>query len=261
MKRIAYKSMFLLALCAMLLMTGCIFVKKPAETDDGSEQILAELNAMKEQLNAANAELEALKKEESNNNTVTTPVDTAKPEPIITEVEIPVEMIVAENCTINGKQTVQVDGETEIHAVADEIEGYVFDHWFYDGAEDYESGPVADFAFSYPVAICAVFRERRVITCKDCHITLLDKKGHSVGKNYTEFDFEEDYVNPETKEKCKGGSISFYIFADVPKGKEVDHWIINGVKYEPPYNNVAKFRVEGQTEPTVYEVVFRKASK
>ena len=77
MKRFAYKSMFLLALCAMLLMTGCIFVKKPVETEDNSEQILAELNAMKEQLNAANAELEALKKEESNNNTVTTPVETA----------------------------------------------------------------------------------------------------------------------------------------------------------------------------------------
>ena len=114
--------------------------------------------------------------------------------------------------------------------------------------------------FADAAAVIAVYRERRVITTKDCHFTLLDKKGKSVGKSYTEFDFENDYTNPETKETCKGGEISYYVFADIPKGMEVDHWLINGVRYEPPYNDIRKFRVEGQTEATLYEVVFRKAS-
>ena len=40
-----------------------------------------------------------------------------------------------------------------------------------------------------------------------------------------------------------------------PKGKQVDYWLINGVKYDPN-TNLQKFRVKGQTAATVYEVVF-----
>ncbi|MBQ6078529.1 MAG: hypothetical protein IJK88_10585 [Clostridia bacterium] len=258
MKRFGFRYIWIPVLCMLLLLTGCsLLPHKPAENDD-AEQILAELNAMKEQLNAANNELEALKEAEKQNNTATVSVDTSTPEPVVTEVQIPVESIVGKNCTLNGRDSVRIEGETEVHAVANEIEGYVFDHWVVDGEEDYESGPDAYFTFSYPVAVCAVYHERRIVTFKNCHMTLLDKKGNSVGKSYTEFDFEEDYTNPETKQKIKGGTIEFYVFADVPKGMEVDYWLINNVVYEMPYNNIVKFRVEDQTEATLYEVVFRK---
>ena len=248
----------------LLLLTACTGGQKPA-ANDANEQILAQLNDMKQELESAKNELNALKQEGQTVSIDTStvenaPVATTRPEAVVTEVEVPVEMIIAEHCTLNGEDAVRVEGRTAVHAVADEREGYVFDHWVVNGSEDDTSGPEADFVFDSAAAVVAVYRERRVITTKDCHFTLLDKKGKSVGKSYTEFDFENDYTNPETKETCKGGEISFYIFADIPKGMEVDHWLINGVRYEPPYNDIRKFRVEGQTEATLYEVVFRKAS-
>jgi hypothetical protein len=257
MKRFALRFIGIPVLCMLLLLTGCTLLSpKPAENDN-TEQILAELNSMKAQLNVANAELEAMKQKESQNN-AQAPVSTTTPEPVVVEIEIPIDSIVGKNCKLNGKDSVRIDGDTEVHAVADEIEGYVFDHWVVDGEDDYESGPDAYFTFSYPVAICAMYRERRIVTFKNCHMTLLNGSGNSVGKSYTEFDFEEDYTNPETKETIPGGTIDFYVFADIPKGMQVEYWLINGVVYEMPYNDISKFRVEGQTEATVYEVVFSK---
>ena len=76
----------------------------------------------------------------------------------------------------------------------------------------------------------------------------------------TEFDFEDDYTNPVTKKKEKGGLISFYITADIPKKSEIDYWLVNGVKYQYP-KDISKFRVEDLDEATVYEVVFKGQAK
>lgn len=258
MKRFALRYLGIPVLCMLLLLTGCTLLSnKPAENNDNNEQILAQLNAMKAELNVAKAELAAIKNGSDTGYSPAVSSPTAKPEPEVIEEKIPVEFIVAKNCTVNGKQSVRVEGETEIHAVADSIDGYVFDHWVVDGDRD-DSGPDANFVLSYPAVVAAIFRPRRIVTFVGCHMTLLDKKGNSVGSSYTSFDFEDDYRNPETKETVPGGTIGFYVFADIPKGMEVDYWLINGVKYEMPYNNITKFRVEMQTEKTDYEVVFRK---
>lgn len=261
MKRFGFRYIWIPALCILLLLTGCSLFRKTNDSDRDTEQIRQELEDLKQQLNAAKTELETLKNAENTtgNTVVSSSSEQATPEPATQFVDVPVEFIVAENCTINGEKRVRLEGNTEIHAVADTIEGYVFDHWVYQGKEDRTSGPEADFVISEPTAVCAAFRRRCILTFKDCHMTLLDRKGNSVGKSYTTFDFEDAYKNPETKENKAGGSIDFYVFADVPSGMEVDYWIINGVHYVMLYNNISKFRVEDMTEATDYEVVFRKA--
>ena len=108
--------------------------------------------------------------------------------------------------------------------------------------------------------IHAVFHQRHILKCINCHFQFITDKGNASGKTYKEFDFEEAYKNPVTKKNTQGGLISFYIFADVPSRQEVDYWLINGVKYTFP-NVIQKFRVENLDEATVYEVVFKNQTR
>ena len=260
MKRVAWKQMIALLMCALLLLTGCSFFRpKPAEENDDSEQILEQLEAMKEQLAAAKNEIESMKEAETAATPVPEPTAVPTPQIVVEKktVEIPVESIIGVHCTVNGQESVRLDGATQVHAVADELDGYVFDHWEIDGVTASETGPEADFTLSEPSTICAVYHVRHVLTCINCYFQFLDAKGNAQGEKLTEFDFEEDYINPITKETCEGGVLNGYITSDLPSGQDVDYWLINGVKYNAP-NTVHKFRVEELDEGTVYEVVLKK---
>ncbi len=258
MKRTVWKSAIALFVCALFVLTGCTATQQPAS--DGNEQILAQLNEIKQQLDDTKSELASIKQEgQSGTNAAQTaapaPVDTTTPEPVIIETEVPENAVYGVGCTVNGGASVVLDGPTEVRAVADTIEGYEFDHWEFGEMLDYESGATATFIFDAPTVLHAVFHARRVVTFINCHMNFLNAKDKASGKDYKQFDFEDDYTNPETKQNCKGGEIDFFVTADVPKGKQVDYWLINGVKYDPN-TNLQKFRVKGQTAATVYEVVF-----
>jgi hypothetical protein len=259
MKRTIWRSISVLTLCALLVLTGCTGFLKPAENND-NEQILAELNAMKQQVEATKSEIETIKNSEKQDNTATSVTPTVTPEPVTVEVEVPVDSVFGIDCTVNGGDSVKLDGQTQVHAVANRKDGYEFDHWEFGTETDYESGPDAMFFFSEATVLVAVYHVHKVVTFKNCHMNFMNSNGKAGGKDLTEFDFEEDYVNPETKENCKGGEIDFFVTADVPQGREVDYWLINGVKYQAP-NNASKFRVRGQTQATVYEVVLRKKGR
>lgn len=103
-------------------------------------------------------------------------------------------------------------------------------------------------------------KERCVITCINCHFQFLNKSLNAAGEKLTEFDFEDPYINPNTKEECEGGLLSCYVTADIPKGKQIDYWLINGVEYHFP-QNVTKFGVRELNEATVYEPVFKGQKK
>ncbi len=253
------KRILALALCALLLLTGCTFLKKPEQETNDSSQILAELEAVKQQLNDTKSELAAMVKNDPLGS-AQTPVVTETPEPVEVEREVPVDSVFGVNCTVNGESSVQLDGATQVRAVAKQFSGYEFDHWEIGDEPDYESGPDATFICSEATVIVAHYHLRRVVTFINCHMNFMNSEGKAGGKNLTEFDFEDDYTNPVTNESCKGGSIDFFITAEVPQGKEVDYWLINGVKYQAP-NNAYKIRVKGQTEATVYEVVLRKKGR
>lgn len=98
----------------------------------------------------------------------------------------------------------------------------------------------------------AVLWDEKKLTTVNATIQFLDVKGKASGDTPTEFVFEQDYINPVTKEICPGGKIK----AKVPSGKVVDYWLINGVPYF--YNTgVSSFIVEDLDQTTVYEVVLK----
>ena len=249
----------LLLFCALLLLTGCKRNQQPA-SNDSNEQILAELEAIKQQLNDTKSELAAAVNEPKQDNVVSAPVVTTTPEPVVVQKEVPVAMIFGVNCTVNGVEGVEINGQTVVRVVANKVDGYEFDHWEINDRIDDQSGAEATFTFSEATVISAVYHKHRVVKFINCWMRFLASNGEPTGDRYTEFDFENDYRNPVTGETVEGGKISFFVIADLPQGREVDYWLINGVKYQAP-NNAYKFRVEEQDEATVYEVVLKKKSK
>ena len=188
------------------------------------------------------------------------PVVTPEPTPKPTATPAPTpEPVYAQgiHCTINGQSKVPVEGDTLLNCVAEEISGFVFDHWDINGQPDFESGPSAAFIASEAAVIRAYYRERRVLKVVNCYLQLLTQKDNASGTQYTEFDFEDPYYNPVTKETHPGGTLDFYVTAVIPRKAEIDYWLINGVKYQFPDNKITKFRVLGLNEATTIEAVFK----
>ena len=164
------------------------------------------------------------------------------------------------HCTINGETRVPVVGETVLECEAEEIEGFVFDHWEINGEPDYESGASAVFVATDAAVIRAYYHERRVLRTVNCFFQLLTKNNNASGTKYTEFDFEDAYYSPVTKNYLPAGTLSCYVTAVIPKKAQVDYWLINGVKYQFPESNVQKFRILDLNEATTIEVVFKNTS-
>lgn len=178
--------------------------------------------------------------------TVTTPA--ATPEPVYAQ---------GVHCTINGMDRFPIEGETLLQCQAEEIEGFVFDHWEINGAADYGFGASSSFVASEACVIQAFYHERKVLRTVNCYFQLLTTSNNASGTKYTEFDFEEAYYNPVTKAYCPGGTLSCYITAVIPKKAQVDYWLINGVKYQFPDNTINKFRIVDLNEATTIEPVFK----
>ncbi len=270
----------ILILCAAVLMlfgTGCTGVRQDSELAALTQTLINERNDLQNKLTQAEQQIdtlqgdvtaakEAAKQAEEAARIAEEKAGTASEPTIVTETkevvtEIPANYAIGIDCTIDGERIFKLsDKEASVLCKADEKDGYVFDHWVIGDQVDTASGPEATFTLTGSTAVQAVYHQRRVVTTINCHLQFLNEKNNAKGANYTEFDFEEDYVNPVTKAKCAGGKISFYLTADIPKHKEVDYWLVNGVKYQYA-NNVTKFRVEELDENTVYEVVFKGETK
>lgn len=232
------------------------------ELQEKLDAVQSELNDMKYELNDtknklldAQADAEYARRELEKVRSA----PTAEPS-IITQTETVTEKYAyGIDCTLNGKASVKLDGDTKVNCVANEIENYVFDHWEIDGETKENVGPTMELLVSDSTIIRAVYHERHTLKCINCHFQFLNEFRNAVGKDYTEFDFEEDYQNPNTKKTEKGGLMSFYVFADVPKKQQIDYWLINNVKYQYP-KDIEKFRIENLNEATVIEVVFKGQS-
>ena len=161
------------------------------------------------------------------------------------------------HCTINGLTTAPLQGDTLLECEAEEIDGFVFDHWEINGEQDYSFGPSASFIASEDCVIRAYYHERKVLRTVNCYLQLLTAKNNASGTKYREFDFEESYYSPVRKTYFPGGTLSCYVTATIPKKAEVDYWLINGVKYQFPGNKVVKFRLLDLNEATTIEPVFK----
>ena len=164
------------------------------------------------------------------------------------------------HCIINGETRVPIQGETLLECVAEDIEGFVFDHWEINGQPDYESGATASFVATEACVIRAYYHERKVLRTVNCFFQLLTKNNNASGTKYTEFDFEDAYYSPVTNTYCPAGTLSCYVTAVIPRKGEVDYWLINGVKYQFPDNLVVKFRLVDLNEATTIEPVFKGMS-
>lgn len=261
----------LLLVLAMLFLVGS-FGCKSEDTDlkETVTQLMNERNSLQKRLDDANDRLTAmeidLNKTKADAEAAHTELEQLKsaptPEPVVvTETKTEIQEVSAEyaygvDCTVNGQAFTKLNGETKVTCVPNAIEGFVFDHWELDGVAQDVTADKLELTLSRMTVVRAVFHERHTVKCINCHFQFLNDKRNAAGDKFTEFDFEEPYKNPATKKQEEGGLIDFYIFADVPKKKEIDYWLINGVKYQFP-NNVVKFRVEDLDEATVYEVVFK----
>lgn len=164
------------------------------------------------------------------------------------------------HCTINGQSKVPVVGQTLLECEAEEIEGFVFDHWEVNGEPEYSLGTTASFIASEACVIQAYYHEQKVLRTVNCFFQLLTKTNNASGTKYTEFDFEDAYYSPVTNSYCPAGSLSCYVTAVIPRKAEIDYWLINGVKYQFPENLVNKFRIVGLNEATTIEPVFKGVS-
>ena len=102
-----------------------------------------------------------------------------------------------------------------------------------------------------------------------CVIHFVDKDGNIKGDSFTELNFGEAYYNTLTRKTITDGSVDVRISAEIPKGKKVAYWVINGAKYtfntevksftlrEVPYGMVIEAVLSGntaQTLPTMEEI-------
>lgn len=159
--------------------------------------------------------------------------------------------------TVDGKTLVEFVEATTFTATAVVPEGLVLDHWQINGQPvEGEQGQTLSFRAEDNCIVSAHFREEKKLTTINAELRFLNAEGVGAGDTYTEFVFEENYVNPITNETCEGGRISAEIRAVVPAGKKVDYWRINGVEYR--YNPaVTSFVVDNLDEATTYEVVLK----
>lgn len=240
----------ILALAAVLLMVLGLFAGCGKKEDTAAVEtingLIAERNEMQGKLAAAEAEIAALK--------------AAPAEKVEVEVEVekavPAEYATGVDCTINGEKRVMLSGSTELKCVAVPPEGYAFDHWTIDGAEAPNKEPEMTVKSDVSTVIRAVCVPEHTLTCINCHFQFTDAKGRAKGESYETFNFEKDYKNPVTGEKCEGGKLTGIVTADIPKNKTVEGWLINGVLYTPN-STVKNFLVTELDEQTVYEVVFK----
>lgn len=178
---------------------------------------------------------------------------------------IPEDAVIAINAKLdNGETMLRFDGSATVIATAEIPEGMALDAWKINGvAEELEEGdkplPEKEFSVSGMTVIEAALRPEYKVTTINAHMQFLNSKNKPKGDEFTEFVFEEPYMNPLTEMVFPGGTITVYVEADVPKGYAIDYWKINEVPY---YFNrtVTSFTVHELDETTVYEVVLRKES-
>lgn len=269
------KKSFAFLLCILTLISGLGCSKKndSEEALKGltweNEYLRSELETKKAELTDANAALAAANAELNAYRKATpapvsaTPGPVVTPEPEILEKnviqEVPAQYAFGVACLINGEKLIRLNGETSITAVPALPDGMAFDGWKVNGAEAGKDRELK-LTLSDTTLIEAAYHPEKKITCINCYFQFANAKDRAAGDKLETVSFELDYKNPVTKEKCKGGKITGFVQASVPKNKTVDYWIINGVEYH--FNNEVKyFRIIELDEATTYEVVFKNAPK
>lgn len=158
------------------------------------------------------------------------------------------------NAKSDGETLLPIEGKTEISVEADIPEGMKLQSWTVNGVALNTTDESINVTADGNTVIKAEFRPIRKAVCINCRMQFLNYYEYGDGDTFTEFNFEDDYVNTVTGEECAGGSMLLCVQTDVQLGKVLDHWLINGQKmsgYGAPYSFNAYV-----TEATTFEPVF-----
>lgn len=163
------------------------------------------------------------------------------------------------NASVDGETVVPIDGETEIHVQAELPEDMKVGQWTVNGVAVNTLEESFDLSVSENTVIKAELRPLKKVSCINCTAQFLNHYENNGGASFTEFVFEDEYVNGFTGETVPGGSLLLCVQAPIPAGKALDHWLINGQAFNVP-GTVNIFNVY-VTEATTFEPVYIDKTK
>ena len=197
--------------------------------------------------------------------------------------------VVCLNCTVNGQTRAVFEGEGTFTAIADNMESPII--WKVNGQEvEGETKFYLVFTVKGNAVVEAVNpsntpepadeptpepspepiaqptpeptpepqEEKTPVVIKAIGATLQHLNGDGIGdgQTYTELDFTDDYRNPLTGKRCKGGVAAFKVTADNPHSDAIDYWVFNGVRYN--FMTAVRFITIGNLkESLTIEVVYK----
>lgn len=170
------------------------------------------------------------------------------------------------NCTINGQSSVSFSNFSVFTAIAVLEEDEAVQEWHINGktvagANDYylTFSPTGDTVVEAIIgAKPEPVPQTVIVKAVGAKVQYLDAGGAGAGESYTELDFTNDYVNPVTRKRAKGGTASFKVTADKPHSDQIDYWVINGVRYDFSAT-VKSITIKGITDNITIECVYNRS--
>lgn len=158
------------------------------------------------------------------------------------------------NASVNGETVLPVAGETKLTVDAAVPEDMKLSQWTVNGVSLNTLEESIEVTVSENTVIKAEFRPIKKVTCINCTAQFLNYYENNGGESFTEFVFEDDYMNTFTGMQEKGGSLLLCVQAPIPGGKILDHWLVNGQALNIPGTvNIFNAYV---TEATTFEPVY-----
>lgn len=158
------------------------------------------------------------------------------------------------NADMNGETLIPFDGETVVEAAAHVPEGMKLLRWTVNGEALETLDEHITLTLSENTVVEAEFRPIKKVICINCTMQFLDSYENNGGESFTEFVFEDDYLNTFTGLTEEGGSMLLCVQAPIPAGKTLDHWLVNGQAFAV-HGTVNIFNAF-VTEATTFEPVF-----
>lgn len=158
------------------------------------------------------------------------------------------------NSDMNGETLIPLDGETVVEAAAHVPEGMKLLRWTVNGEALDTLDEHITLTLSENTVVEAEFRPVKKVICINCTMQFLDSYENNGGESFTEFVFEDDYLNTFTGLTEEGGSMLLCVQAPIPAGKTLDHWLVNGQAFAV-HGTVNIFNAF-VTEATTFEPVF-----
>lgn len=158
------------------------------------------------------------------------------------------------NAVMNGETLIPLDSETALELDAVIPEGMKLLRWTVNGEALDTLEEHITLTLSENTVVEAELREIKKVTCINCTMQFLDSYENNGGESFTEFVFEDDYLNTYTGLIEEGGSMLLCVQTPIPEGKRLDHWLVNGQAYAV-HGTVNIFNAY-VTEATTFEPVF-----